>query len=246
MLAVTTLLITIALTLLVTRIATVALVHTGLSRDSARFQARSALTGVGFTTEESESVANHPVRRRIVMWLMLLGNAGIVTVIATLMVSLSYAKESGTWAAKLSLMGGGLALIWILASSQWIDRHLSAIISWALRRFTTLDLSDYTALLNLADGYAVSELFVEPGDWLADKTLAELSLPSEGVLVLGVRSPDGKYRGSPTGAAIVHEGDVLVVYGPVRRLEELDKRRADHAGQQAHEKAKTEQMVAES
>jgi len=31
---------------------TVALTHTGLSRESARFQARSAFTGAGFTTSE--------------------------------------------------------------------------------------------------------------------------------------------------------------------------------------------------
>jgi len=33
---------------------------TGLSRESARFQARSALTGGGFTTTESEAVVRHP------------------------------------------------------------------------------------------------------------------------------------------------------------------------------------------
>ncbi|MEE3220394.1 MAG: potassium transporter TrkA, partial [Planctomycetota bacterium] len=54
MVAVATLLITLTVTLLITRVATVALMVTGLSRESARFQARSALTGVGFTTYESE------------------------------------------------------------------------------------------------------------------------------------------------------------------------------------------------
>jgi hypothetical protein len=56
-----------------------------MSRDSARFQARSAFSGSGFTTTESESVVSHPVRRRIIMLLMLLGNAGLVTMIATLL-----------------------------------------------------------------------------------------------------------------------------------------------------------------
>lgn len=42
--------IVILVSLLVTRVATAALMLTGRSRDAARFQARSALTGVGYTT----------------------------------------------------------------------------------------------------------------------------------------------------------------------------------------------------
>lgn len=80
--SVITLLVALTLSLLVNRIATVMLTHTGLSRDSARFQSSSALTGVGFTTRESQAVVDHPVRRRILMALMLIGNSGIITVMA--------------------------------------------------------------------------------------------------------------------------------------------------------------------
>lgn len=70
-------LITVAL-LFVTaaRVATIALVGTGMATESAAFQARSALMGVGFTTAEAEGVINHPVRRKIILWLMTFGNAG--------------------------------------------------------------------------------------------------------------------------------------------------------------------------
>lgn len=76
----------IIVSLLITRVATIALTLTGLSREVARFQARSALTGSGFTTTESENMMIHPIRRRILMHLMLVGNAGIVTVIASTVV----------------------------------------------------------------------------------------------------------------------------------------------------------------
>lgn len=85
MIAILTLLVIVTISLLVNRIATVALTFTGMSRDTARFQSRVAFTGAGFTTSESEQIMGHPVRRRIIMWLMFLGNAGLVTVIATLM-----------------------------------------------------------------------------------------------------------------------------------------------------------------
>ena len=80
MLAIASLLVVVLISLIVTRVATVALVSTGLSREMARFQARSAFTGTGFTTQEAESVVNHPVRRRIVMALMLAGNAGLAKI----------------------------------------------------------------------------------------------------------------------------------------------------------------------
>jgi len=50
----------LALSLVVTRIATVALAATGLSREAAQLQARSAFTGTGFTTAEAEKVVDLP------------------------------------------------------------------------------------------------------------------------------------------------------------------------------------------
>lgn len=62
--AIVLLLLVAILSLLITRFATVALTVTGMTRESARFQARSALTGAGFTTQESEAVVSHPGRWR--------------------------------------------------------------------------------------------------------------------------------------------------------------------------------------
>ncbi len=77
MIAVILIIATLVLSLTITRIGAVALMLTGISAESARFQARSAFSGVGFTTTEAVAVVNHPVRRRIVMVLMLMGNVGV-------------------------------------------------------------------------------------------------------------------------------------------------------------------------
>jgi len=71
-------LLVVFISFLVIRAAAVALMMTGLDEKRAKFQALSAFSGTGFTTKEAESVINHPRRRRIVTWLMILGNAGIV------------------------------------------------------------------------------------------------------------------------------------------------------------------------
>lgn len=56
MVGILTLIFVIALSMLITKIAAIALTQTGMERDRARFQARSAFTGAGFTTSESEMV----------------------------------------------------------------------------------------------------------------------------------------------------------------------------------------------
>jgi hypothetical protein len=173
MLAAASLLVVVLLALLVMRVATAVLTTTGLSREAARFQVRSALTGVGFTTSETESVVNHPVRRRVVMMLMLLGSAGVITAVTTLIISFARTDREGALLRILVLVGG-LAVLLLLARSSAFDRLLQRLISRALARYTDLDVRDYAALLHMSGEYTVAELLVEPGDWVADRRLDEL------------------------------------------------------------------------
>ena len=93
---------------------------------------------------------------------------------------------------------------------------------------------NYVAILQLQGGYAVSELVVEKHDWLANKTLIDLRLPHEGVLILGIQRPGEAYRGAPTGDTEILPDDTLIVYGPVDRIGEIDQRRRGFQGDQAH------------
>jgi uncharacterized protein with PhoU and TrkA domain len=117
---------------------------------------------------------------------------------------------------------------------------MNRFIAWVLRRWGKLQVRDYVAILQLQKGYAVTELLVEPQDWLAGSTLLELKLPQEGVLVLGIRREEGVYLGTPTADMEIHAGDTLVLYGPIHRIEELDQRRKGHRGEQAHKEAMEE------
>lgn len=232
-LSILALILIIAFSLLVTKIATVALIHTGMSRENARFQARSAFTGAGFTTTESEVVTKHPIRRRIIMVLILLGNAGLVTAIASLILGfVNPSFEGERWASAGVLLLGALVLIWA-AYSQWLDRHLGRLISWALKRFTSIRPRDYARLMDIRGNYTVSTIDVAKGHWCEHKQLSELNLPDEGVLVLGIQRDD-EYLGVPRGTYTVEAGDQLVVYGSNERLERLAKRSRSLEGKQAH------------
>lgn len=241
MIAVISFLIILFLSLLIVRVATVALVHTGLSREMAKFQARSAFTGTGFTTREAESVVNHPVRRRIVATLMLLQSAGLITATSSLILSFVELKGSNEGLTRMAWIGGGLLSLWMLARSHWVEQHLGQIIEWALGRWTRLEAHDYQGLLHLADDYRVTEIAVEEGDWLAEKSISELGLPEEGCLVLGVQRAGGDYIGAPQAETTIHDGDIMILYGKRNHLKELGKRRKDQAGEASRQRAVSEQ-----
>lgn len=238
MASILTLLVILTVSILITRVVTTALVLTGMSHETARFQARSAFSGVGYTTREAEAIVNHPVRRRIIMVTMLMGNIGIATVMATVIMSyMSTAQATDHRWLNVVLLVVGLALLWGASTSRRVERVLSRVITKALHRWTRLDIQDYVAVLQLENGYAVSEMKVEPGDWLAGKTLQEAALTNEGVLVLGIRKLDGTYLGAPRGNSRIEVDDLLILYAQIHRLEELDRRRAGPPGEIAHREA---------
>jgi 4-amino-4-deoxy-L-arabinose transferase-like glycosyltransferase len=233
--AVVTVLAVVVASLLITRVGAVALMLTGMSRESSRFQARSAFFGVGFTTAEAEAVVGHPVRRRIIAWLILLGNAGVISVLGTLIIS--FGGHNQDTLLRVVALAGALLVLSLVAASRPVDRILTRLIRRALGRWSDLDVRDYSAVLELEGGYAVAELLVEDSDWIAGRRLAEVTLRDEGVVVLGVRRGRGAYLGAPDGDTIVRAGDVLTLYGREDRVCELDRRARGAEGDAAHEQA---------
>ena len=240
MAAIGALLAVVAVAVLITRIAATALEMTGVSRDLADFQSKSAYTGVGFTTTEAEHVVAHPARRRIIVGLMLFGNAGIATVVASLVVGFAQAADAGTVVVRLGVLVAGLLALWWLTRVPRIERALRRSIGLALDRWTDLRVSDYVRLLGLEHDYEIRELTVEEGDWLEGRPLDELGLPREGVLVLGIRRASGDYLGAPASDTQIGPGDIVLAYGRVDNLAELDDREAGPGGEAAHRDAVSE------
>lgn len=242
MVPVFSLIIILVLSILITRIATIAIMQTGLSKQSAKFQARSAFTGVGFTTTEAENVTKHPVRRKIVMLLMLLGNAGIVSAIASLMLTfVNRGQDNIPWYWSLSIILLAITILWVLTSSRLVDRWLNRMIERALNKYTDLNIRDYSKLLKLTGDYQISEMKVAEDDWISGNTLAGTSLRQEGITVLGIEREDGTYLGVPDGETKIVEGDILIIYGRETSIRKLDERRKGQKGYIEHKKAESEQ-----
>ena len=234
MIAAITLFLVVSLSALITKISTILLVHTGLSTESAKFQSRSAYTGVGFSTSESEKIMDHPVRRRIIFNLMIIGNAGIVTVMSSLILTFVLPETLASKLYGLTIVVVGMIVIWFAINSKWIDKALSVVINKMLKRYTDIEVQDFAAILHLKDDFKISEKLIDKEDWIANKNLKDLNLRHEGINVLGIDRKGVDYFGSPNGSAMILPDDVVTVYGKSEVIINIFKRKKDFKAELDH------------
>lgn len=246
MAGVVVLLTVVLISIVTTRVATVALAATGVSEELARFQARSAFSGVGFTTSEAERMTDHPARRRIILMLMLAGNAGLVTAVASIVFAVVETNDTTSAVLRGGTLIAGLLLMYLLTRSARVEAALRHRIERALRRWTDLDVRDYESLLAITGDYTVMEIRVDEGDWLAERPLGDLNLPDEGVVVLGVERGGGKFLGAPSPEVVAEAGDKVILYGRSEAVRDVSGRAAGVDGDEQHRASKRKHDVAQS
>lgn len=223
----------LSLSVAVIRVASVALRFTGLPEASARFQALSAFTGTGFTTSEAETVVNYPVRRRVVSILMIIGNMGLVTVFATLVVSLVHTEgDVGAVITQLAWLVGGLALLWFLMLNKAADRILCAMIGKFLESTTILGRRRFHRLLQIGNGYSVCEHPIPP-DWTNDLAGSiKAKLERLNLVLLGARLPESEVLDPRADPDILTADHTAVLFGPDSAHDVLDGYHDRNAGDQ--------------
>jgi hypothetical protein len=193
---------------------------TGLDSQKARFQVISILTHTGFTTRESELIAQHPLRRKLASGLMLVSYLAQISLVSLLFNMISQNIS------QLLYAGAGLvvfAVLFILITrSKYvkikIDRMVERIISRRVIKQASRRSVDQ--VLKISPDFAVYEVLVEAGSFLVDKTLATAKLSERSVHVLKVD------RGSntidfPSADFKIQQGDKLIVYGKIQSIREL-------------------------
>lgn len=208
------LLIIVVVALLLVQLGANALVLTGMSRSAAVFQAASAFFGVGFTTREAEMVVEHPVRRRIILHLIIAGNIGLTSALATLIVTLVQSRELDDhfWITALLFLAGAVAF-GLMLNIGWIKRPLDALMCYTLTRAGVIRALDYEVLLHVKEGFSVSEVEMWEGHPYSGKALHESRPSDAGLVILGIHRADGTFTGAPHKQAVLHPGDVVMVYG---------------------------------
>jgi len=205
------LLVAISLSFLIVRIGAVAFELTGLPWDQAKFQALSAFSNSGFTTRESEAIVRHPVRRRIASWLIVLGNAGLITAMGSFASSL-VVTDPLKGALNLGVsMAGVMALIWIGRTPRLTQRVREAARRWLVKH-GHWDAMTEAELLRLDQGYALTHVKLTARSPAAHRRLAELKLKQNSVMLLAIER-DHQFMPIPDGNVALLPGDELIVYG---------------------------------
>ncbi len=209
------------LSLLLIRFGATALMMTGLSWDTASFQACSAFFGVGFTTSEAEMVVNHPVRRRIIKNLIVSGNIGLTSGLATLIATVLQDEKHFNPLMVVGSLIGGIVLLLLLLRIGWIHKIIDRLIQQALRQMGLVRALDYELLLRIRSGFCVSEIEVLPGTCLAGKILKVTRPADWGVLIMAIAREGAVIPGLPGPRTQVEVGDVLTVYSHENDLKKL-------------------------
>ena len=211
MVAALSLLIVFAVSFFVVRLAAVALRLTGLPEQNARFQAMSALTGTGYTTTEAEMIVNYPIRRKIIAWLMIFGNLGIVSVLSTLMIS--FVRTDADMTAILTQLGwmvGMTFVFFFIMLNPFVDRMICGFIGFMLEKFTFLGGRRYKRLLQLGNQLSVGE-----HQFFAQESLSPDDIQlEEGVSILAIRRRNGQTEALSSNVGLIEPGDSLIIFGP--------------------------------
>lgn len=213
------LIIFICISYLIVRIGAIALEMTGMERSRARFQALSAFSGTGFTTREAESVVNHPRRRKIVTYLMILGNAGIVSVIATFVLSL---KESGSFRPSLNLViiTASLFVLYRIASHRGFAQKLTEKIREILKEKLHFEKVRVEEILRDPYGYGIATVLIGKRSKVAGLLLSRSGFKERNLIVLSIERDETLIH-VPSARTALLAGDRIICYGKLENLKGL-------------------------
>ncbi len=220
MYAIATFLVVAAITLVFTRLATGALIATGMPPHIASFQARSAFSGAGFTTTEAENVVNHPTRRRIIMAAMFVGALGTPTIVVTVLIGF-VAPGPGSTRDRTLVAVAGVVLVLLAVLNRPVTGALERLGQrYAQSRLSSALEGSGHELLSLDDDFVVAAAAVGEESSDAPRSLRGLDRALPGVTVLGVRRGHKLIGESPADVTL-QQGDALIVFGRRDRVIDL-------------------------
>jgi hypothetical protein len=204
------LLVAILVSFIIVRIGGFALELTGIEPEVARFQALSAFSGTGFTTREAERVVGHKIRRRIVTVLIILGNAGLVTIIATLVASFTQVTGYTWFFIRLAIIVGGIFGLYQLiirsnVGQRILDRLQRPLMNRILRGVPAVE-----EIFHVEKDWAISLVMIKGSSKNIGQSVADITA-EEDIEILAIDRAD-TYLTRPDREEKIVEGDRLLVY----------------------------------
>lgn len=226
------LLLTIVISIVVVRLGAIAFHMTGLEWSIAKFQSLSCFSGTGFTTAESEVITGSPQRRRIASVLMILGNAGLVTIIATFANSLRAGSMIQAivrshpslavpalllpWFNLLIIITAALLIYWIFTRTKLLIRITDRLQKIIIKKGILRPVPFHEMLVG-AGGYGVFDLRLLQTSPLLGRSLTESNAEEHGLTVLSLER-NGQVTPHPPSDMPFELNDRIVCFGQLTTL----------------------------
>lgn len=192
---------------------------TGLPIDKAKFQVISLLTSTGFTTKESELIAQHPMRRKLASWLMIfsyLSTAIIISfIIGIISNSLSDAKSLGFSAIIVIVFAIIVILVFRSSIPEKIEQYIEKLVLQSRRWNKALSKSSIT--LFQEKDYGIYELYIGNSNFLLNKSILESNLKDLEIQVLSIDKGDATIH-FPSPEYIFELSDRITIYGNIENI----------------------------
>lgn len=222
----------IIISFIVVRIGAIAFQMTGLEWSVAKFQALSCFSSTGFTTSEAELIVKNRQRRRIASVLIVLGHAGLVTMVATLANSLraqQVLEEKLTkpllpaippvlvpW-INLAVIAIALYVLYKISTSSKFVKKLTNFLRKKIIKKELIQRVSFEELMLATGGYGVARIIVCPGSPVINKTLLDSELRKQDIAVLAV-TREGKTTANPPAATELLLNDELLCFGKLENI----------------------------
>ncbi len=224
---------TLAVSFIVVRIGAIAFQLTGLEWSLAKFQALSCFTGTGFTTKEAELITGNMQRRKIASVLMVLGNAGLVILVATFASSLIPRETILARITKLFLPSDvssdvvrwinlliiviAVAVVYKVFTNPRVTNRLTEFLRKRVIKKQLLRRVSVEELLMTTGGYGVSRVTVPKNSPVIDKTLVEARVRQSGITILAIVRGD-KTIANPSAKTTIKAADELICFGELESI----------------------------
>lgn len=192
---------------------------TGMDLYKARFQTISILTHTGFTTRESELITQHPVRRKIASFMMVISYLTQITLITVLInVMLSDTNTMLSIGVALIVL---LVFLYLLTRSKFLssrfNKYIERIIERRINRATRRN--PISQVMKVDQDYGMYEIVIDENGGLEGLMLRESGLKQRFIQVLKIDKGNHVYN-FPGPDTILDVGDKLVVYGKIKSIKD--------------------------
>ncbi len=222
----------LAVSFVIVRIGAIAFELTGLEWSLAKFQALSCFTGTGFTTKEAELITGNPQRRRIASVLIVLGHAGLVTLIATFANSLrtdiimpkfkipllhsAIPFHLLPW-VNLAVIAVAIYILYRIFTNTKIAGQLTDFLRSHIVKKEIIKPVSFEELMIATGGYGVSSIEIRKDSPILNKTLLESELRQHDITVLTVER-EGQIIPNPSADIKIILGDRLICFGKLGNI----------------------------